>query len=383
MQMKKILSILSIIILLISCKEVYQPDIEFPETGYLVVEGFINYGSSPTEIKLSRTVKLVDSIRDKPENNAQVFIESENGQTFPLSTFGSGTYRGYANLEEGKKYRLRIHTNNGSQYESEFSQVKKTPDIDSISWKRENDGVRLYVNTKDDIQNSKYFRWKYDETWEIRSSYNRQLTYQVNERGDYRAVFLYPDYRADMSVYYCWKNNYSKNILIGTSEKLTENRIYLPIKFIEPGSEQLSVMYSINLQQYSISQQAYNFYLQMKKNTEQLGTIFDAQPTELKGNIKCINNPSEVVVGYVEVSQEKTKRIFISRSQVGQWNYRSGCYEITIDNHPDSIAKYGLSLTPTIPAEVMDGFITKFNAAEPFCVICTLRGTNVKPAFWP
>ena len=69
-------------------------------------------------------------------------------------------------------------------------------------------------------------------------------------------------------------------------------------------------MYSINVKQYALSHEAYLFFEKIKKNTEQLGSIFDPQPSELQGNIHCITNPAETVVGYVDISEEKVQRNF-------------------------------------------------------------------------
>lgn len=377
------LSIILIVLLLWGCKEAYEPNIQSPHTGYLVVEGFINYGTSPTVINLSRTVKLIDTVNFKPENNARVHIEAESGEKIMLTQTSSGVYSAYTNLSENKKYRLTITTSDQNEYVSEYSQVRNTPDIDSISWKQTDKGLQLHVNTHDKNKQTKYYRWKYDETWEIRSAFENSLKYTFDDNGRARVSFLYPDESSDQTIIRCWRNYSSANILIGSSEKLTEDRIYAPVAAIEDGSEKVSVKYSINLKQYAMSAHAYNFYLQMKKNTEQLGTIFDPQPTELKGNIVCITNPGEKVIGYVEVSQEKVKRIFINRAEISNWGYRSGCIETIIDNHPDSIAKYGIGLSPTIPVKVEDNRIFSFGAAPLSCVDCRTRGTNMMPHFWP
>jgi len=37
-------------------------------------------------------------------------------------------------------------------------------------WQRENDGLRLYANARDPQNDTKYYQWKYEETWEIHSS---------------------------------------------------------------------------------------------------------------------------------------------------------------------------------------------------------------------
>src|SRR6187399_804444 len=89
---KKISLLLFVIIAITSCKEVYEPKINSPATGYLVVDGFINSGDSPTIITLSRTTKLVDTIETLYEHNAHVDIESDNNENYPLSEQGNGKY---------------------------------------------------------------------------------------------------------------------------------------------------------------------------------------------------------------------------------------------------------------------------------------------------
>jgi hypothetical protein len=123
----------------------------------------------------------------------------------------------------------------------------------------------------------------------------------------------------------------------------------------------------------------------MKKNTEQIGTLFDPQPSELSGNIHCLTDPNEIVIGYVEITQEQAKRIFIYNNQVNGWNYQAGCLQIIVDNNLDSIAKYGRDRFPTVPFALSPlGSILQFYAANnETCVDCTIRGTNQKPAFWP
>ena len=193
------------------------------------------------------------------------------------------------------------------------------------------------------------------------------------------------DQSADTTIYKCWNTVNSTNINLGSSEKLTEDLIYLPLLYIEPGSEKLSVLYSINVRQYALSHEAYLFFQKIKKNTEQLGSIFDPQPSDMQGNIHCITNPLETVIGYIDISEEKVQRKYISRDELADWDYRTDCFLKTIDNQPDSIRKYGAGSAPTIPFSVDIRLgISKFYAANSNnCVDCTLRGTNVRPTFWP
>jgi hypothetical protein len=147
---------------------------------------------------------------------------------------------------------------------------------------------------------------------------------------------------------------------LGSTEKLTSDIVYLPVQYIEPHSEKLSVLYSINLKQYAISNDNYLFLQKMKKNTEQLGTIFDPQPSEISGNIHCLTDPNELVIGLLKLPRSKLKECsFLTPG--ARLGLLFGCVQEIIDNNLDSIRKHGSDLYPTTP-QSLDGFgaILKF-----------------------
>ena len=165
---------------------------------------------------------------------------------------------------------------------------------------------------------------------------------------------------------------------------LSSNHIYFPIMTIPAADEKLSVLYSIKVKQYAISEEGYSYLQKLKKNTEEIGSIFAAQPSELTGNIHCISNPAETAIGFVEVSQEKQKRLFISKQQVPQWNYEDGCGEYLLQNNPDELSSKAGGLFATVPFDVTPiGIVSFFATPDVNCLDCTLRGSNVKPSFWP
>ena len=75
----------------------------------------------------------------------------------------------------------------------------------------------------------------------------------------------------------------------------------------------------------------------MKKNTESLGTIFDAQPSEIKGNIYSASDPAEPVIGYISATTIEEKRIFIEQADLDGWQFTQDCPSYRIANDPDSI----------------------------------------------
>jgi len=65
-------------------------------------------------------------------------------------------------------------------------------------------------------------------------------------------------------------------------------------------------MYSIEVTQYALTPEAFTYWELLKKNTEQLGSIFDASPSSSLTNIAAINS-KDLVIGYVSVSTTTKK----------------------------------------------------------------------------
>ncbi|GEO10003.1 DUF4249 domain-containing protein [Segetibacter aerophilus] len=375
--MRKVWMVIWVVIIAIvwvGCKERFDPKIPSSQSNYLVVEGFIN-ARGFTTIKLSRTVAIKDSSKVKPELNAIVTIKGEDNSTFNVRATGKGSYVSDSLiLKPAQKYRLQIKTTTG-EYLSEYVAVKQTPLIDSISWKYKNSDVEISVNTHDQQNNTRYYKWDYEETWEIHSAY---MTYYEYKNG---AVTPRQSFDEILKLFYCWRNESSQRIIIGSSAQLANDVISsAPLISIPMHAERFSVRYSILVRQYSLDRKGYDFFSMMKSNTESLGSIFDPLPSEVTGNISCVSNPNEKVIGYIPASTVNEKRIFISNVPS---RFTLDCQPTYVANNRDSFRVY-YDMGGLLPyqAEGTPGPIKGYYSAYPDCVDCTLRGTNVKPSFW-
>lgn len=362
--------IFSAVILTMGCKEQYDLPSNANSGSQLVVEGMIINGSAPTTIRLSRTSAVNRSPLTIPELHAQVKVEGSDSSSFTLSQNGLGIYSSQLTLNPDKLYRLKIQTLNGKEYLSDFVPVKKTPEIDSITWRQHDGNVRIFANSHDPQNNTWYYMWDFTETWEIHSAYNPYYKY---ENGQVRRR-IFP---AEFALI-CWKNSISSSILLGSSARLQSDQIIeAPLTEIINPSEKIGVRYSILVRQYAITKEAYDFFQVMKKNTESLGTIFDPQPSEVRGNIHSVNNPDERVIGWITANDIKEKRIFISNSQLNNWVFSMDCPFIYVANNPDSIHKYFPGYLP------IDSSDLGYSASYARCVDCTERdGVSLKPIFW-
>ncbi|MBS1609739.1 MAG: DUF4249 domain-containing protein [Bacteroidetes bacterium] len=371
------LQFLLVIIIMAGCKEDFAPPVIQKDINYLVVDGFLNNSSDTTFIRLSRTKKLDQNVRESKETGAQLFVEDENANTLYSFTESSDSGKYFVpgmNLSFNQKYRLRIITTGGAQYLSEEINVIKTPAIDSISFGRLNNSLAIYANTHDPLNNTRYYRWEYTETWHYRAAFFSSL---ISENG---GIFDRP---ADKYIFDCWKTQDNKQILLGSSAILEKDIIYhFPVRIIDINAVELSIKYFILLRQYALTKEAYTYTENLKKITEQTGSLFDAQPSEINGNIHSVENPGETVLGYLTACTRETKQLYITNEEVQPWDYRPACVIVEIPIERVAGSFNGNSLIPLS----FDGggpSVKGVYATSYQCGDCTSQGgVTTKPPFW-
>jgi hypothetical protein len=368
-----------VLVVLGGCKDKFVVNVDTPASGFLVVEGFININGT-TDILLTRSSGL-DSPQYIPEPAAQVEVQSANGNMYPLTENYTGHYSIYSlSADPAQQYRLHIKTANGREYLSDFSVVKITPPIDSLNFTAGSDAVNIYVSTHDAQSNPGYYQWQFEETWEYHAAYNSGMEYRNG------SLIFRPD---SEEIYSCWRSDLSTSIIIANTEKLTSNTVYqYPLTTIPYNStDKLVYRYSILVKEVALTKDWYEWNQKVKRNTEQLGTIFDAQPSETGGNIHCTTDPSENVIGFIGTTTQTEKRIFIDRLQLPPVNIFTGyeyCDERQVSTHPDSLFEkfnngFNIPISPIYNGPTMIGvYYSGFD-----CVDCQLKGgTLTKPSFW-
>jgi|KBSMisStaDraftv2_1062788.scaffolds.fasta_scaffold11494_2 hypothetical protein len=374
MKIKLCILIIIVFSVTFSCKEKYDPPVVKANHNYLVVDGFLNSGGDSSLILLSRTRNLGDTVTSIPETNAVMQLETDGGAVSFATNLGGGQYLFPGmSLPNNISYRLRISTADGKEYLSDDMTVKTTPPIDSVNYTYNDKGVTIYANTHDPSNNTRYYRYEYDETWEYHSNIFSEIKYT----GAGNPPFVYRT--GDDWIYVCYRSQKSHKIYLASSAGLESDVIYqFPIQFIARNTEPISVRYSINVKQYALTKEAANYWSNLKKTTEELGSIFDAQPSQLKGNIRCLSDTTLPVLGFMSISSVEKKRIFILRGEAGPWTYGEACMVHNIP--PDSFHVY-FDLWQY--EAVSTHGLANLDGAQASCVDCTLKGgTLTKPDFW-
>lgn len=338
-------------------------------SNLLVVDGTIT--DYTTQIKITRSIGLEADISDiTPVRDAKVEIEVENGQSFLASSALSEKEKGLyiienGLLEENKSYRLKLEVD-GLTYYSSFLSPLNTPPIDSIFLRKEARGlpVKVCVSTSDKQTDHRFYRWTYNDTWEMQAKYFAEI--YINEYGD--TIRTNPkDNR-----YYCWQSSRSYDFILESSIRNKENKIEnKSILEFKPSHSRLSTLYYINVKQNLIRKEGFDYFTNLQKNIEQTGSIFAPVPSEMKGNLYCETDDEIPIIGYVEVSKTTTLENFFDFSYIHDF------YEPPFDYCQVKFAyEPGLWIFEYDPPQV--------TYAEPKCLDCTLvGGTKNRPEFWP
>jgi hypothetical protein len=382
---KYILPLIILLITLYACiEEYYPPNVKDKSSNQLTVNGIIYNDDSLKTIILSRSKGAwePDSVYEMV-SGARVTIVDDLGNSIAFFQSEGGIYQSDFQPQYERTYQLYIIDEFGTEYQSESVRMEFTPEIDSIYWKMKIDpysedeayqGIDIRVSTHDEVSQYSYFNWDWTETWEIRARH--------------RTIYEYVDGEVLITnriPYTCWMEESTADIIIGSTESLSENQIMDKIIQVIPFTQnKLHVRYSILVRQYALDKEAYNFWLNLQNTTETSGSLFDRQPTELRGNITNLSNPQEPVLGYFDIYEVKKKRLFIDRDEIpivrGITDGYSDCELDTIGI--GQIEEYAMRGYHFYQPLRFGPYIIQWIVVREDCSDCRTRGSAIKPIFW-
>jgi hypothetical protein len=369
--------ILALLVLVVGCVDPFDPPLSNAEVNFLVVDGFLDSGTKFATVKLSLAVPLDTNVTSNPVRNAIVNVEGDDGTNFVLAETAAGIYTRQSNLiHVGKVYRLRIQANS-KEYISDDIQLRAAPSLDSVTWRAEPRGVTVYVDSHDVAGSTRYYQWIYTETWEYNAPMYSNLKF-IKETG-----VVVPRTESEL-VTTCYDDEMSTKVLVSTT---TTNNFDVvndfPLAFVPTGSAKISRLYSIEVEQRALDEQAYTYWLNLQKTTENLGGLFDPLPSEVTGNMHNVKDASEKVLGYFSGGEIQRRRLFISRDDLPIYLLISPetCNEISIP--VGKLTDY-IGSDLYITAAVGQPVVTAYLTAAGGCVDCRFRGGRLtRPDFWP
>lgn len=363
---------------LISCVEPIEINTNEFES-ILVVEGIITDEEKHQTINLSRSYKLEED-GPAPVSDAIVKVVNSNGESFDFSETSAGVYKSLTEfrVEYGVGYTLQIETNSG-YYESTSVTTNSETNINTVGSLRttvnDTEGVAITVDNSADDQS--YYKFEYEETYEIRSPYEKFWELIINEEDEIERI---PKEEQD---YICYVTENSEDIVLSNTGGLSENALdgFL-VRFISRNDYALSYRYSILVKQLEISPEAYSYYETLQNLSETENIFSQYQPGFLSGNILNTEENDEPVIGFFTTAAVDEQRHFFSFSDY--FDPASSRASHTGDCNP--FIPSPQDLRTYIEEGAVELFLEEpgpiYVVIRASCVDCTYLGSNERPEFW-
>lgn len=401
----KLLAFLILAFALCSCTEQYVFQNNDFESA-LVVEGTITNELKNQTIRLSQVYEL-EQTGPKLEKGANVSVADDQGNEYQFEEKDTI----YASItpfkaEPGRKYQLKIRTSAGKNYTSDQQVLTTETKIDNVTATVANfngeRGVQINVNSYDPTNTSKYYRYEYNETYKIIAPYwDYRETKLVNIPAipaDPSNDFPGSPAREDIIVSIrknetriCYSSKKSNDIILNSTNSQSDDRVHFPVRFISNQNYIISHRYSIFVKQYVQNLAAFTYYKTLRDLSSSGGVLSPKQPGFFYGNIRSVENPTEKVIGFFEVSAVSSERIFFNYADLFPKEILPPYYEsdCEIREFLDCIGDLpcnGPILRSGIRGKTLvhlsSIFPSNYFMVKSACGDCTSFSSNIVPPFW-
>jgi hypothetical protein len=370
-----------IILTLVSCVEPYWPEMKSGSLKLLVVNALITDDPGIQYVKLSHPSSL-DNQQFNPVNTAKVTLHDNKGNDIPFLFDLEGLYApvDFAGIP-GRSYKLIIELNDGTKYESDYQVLHSVRPFDSLYYSIEEkptnnpeanlEGAQFKIDYKSRKDSDQYYLFQMVETYE----YKPDLLLVYKDKGDGPEEVL----PADRPPSRCWQTNKIKQFyqgkILATGNTQEQS---LPLVFVPFNTKQFSVRYSLLINQVAVSEEVYNLYSEFYQQNSS-GSLYATQPYSIKGNIHCVTNPSEQVLGSFVAGGIYQQRSFFNSPSEGHFTYDQ-CEAVT---DPMALGKImsigGTYKSPLYFTEIEH----QMGWGMPECFFCEMAGgTAIMPDFW-
>lgn len=292
------------------------------EQRTLVIDGFVTDSLGDFVLKLSQSAIIGignDNILD-PVAGANVQLLDTDGGNYPYleSEETPGVYELFAfKALRGKEYFIDITLADGKHYQSPPEKLRSSSKIDNISYEVNEETFRNNAGqlTTENILSAKiatdisdadtppFLRWRVEGQYQLQEQYPMAL----NPLRCYVGVTL------DLN-----------DIRIFDASEVNGDVLFEQVIAETPYDFRFGEQFCFHISQFSISENEFNYWNNIKEVIDIDGSLFDPPPGTVIGNIRNVDDPNDVAVGYFSVSSVFFKRYFVNRDETGV-SVRSKC----------------------------------------------------------
>ena len=302
-----------LLLTLSGCIEEYEADIAAEDSDLLVVEGTI-CSFQWNKFVLTRTQPLSStSTYQLPEyvigafvsvrgTDGSEYVAQESIGNIYTTYIGEGSYTCWVGeLNPDVEYYLHIEAD-GETYESEPQKPLRTEKIAEVT------GVQNTPESNIDVlvtpeppfssDETNYYEWTYDETWEVYPDYTTNMYYDTTLQKGIFLMHQFPERG--------WIDAKGQTVMVGASNSYEGQHIErLKIYDIGYSDERVFHRYSGLVHQRAITRGEYEYELARQQAGSDMGGLFTPLPSALPTNLRCLTS-SKHVIGYVGCSLNMT-----------------------------------------------------------------------------
>lgn len=313
--------IAAFIISLFACVDEIKLNVDTEQRSF-VVDGFVtdSLGDFKLEISQSSVIGIGnDNILD-PIPNATIQLLDTDGGSYPYEELvdDPGIYMLY-NFKalRGKEYFIDIILPDGKHYQSTPSAVRSSSKINNISYEvteetfRNNAGQLVtqdIISAKiatdvSEAETPPFLRWRVEGQYQLQENYPRALSPKR----------CYIDVDLDLN-----------DIRIFDMSQVNNGMLFEQVIAEAEYDFRFGEQFCFHVSQFSISEDEFNYWTSIKEVIDIDGSLFDPPPGTVVGNIRNVDDPNDVAVGYFSVASVFFKRYFVDREEVG-FSVRARC----------------------------------------------------------
>lgn len=313
---RKIFYIVILLFACFSCEDIYIADIQ-STGGHIVIEALITNNRSKNFVSLTKTQGFYEKGDVQSVEGASVELIDEDGNSYE----GVETNPGYFKINHlavsGTGYKLIVNAE-GETYESDMQIMPAVPTIDSLylipetkieyrydylgaPFEVERTGFTAYLDLPATDSVPRYrFKMNTLMEWAIPPPEDSNIStfgWLTNEVGG--------SFNISAPSQYSGEDKIKRHKLLFMSNRLKE---FISDSIIDLGASMVG--WIVEVDQYGMNKDSYNFYESVNGQLDAEGKLFDPVYSQLETNFTCISDPEKEVLGFFELSSYRYFRFF-------------------------------------------------------------------------
>ncbi|MEM7657200.1 MAG: DUF4249 family protein [Bacteroidota bacterium] len=311
-------------------------------TAIPYVSGVISHSEGERTI----TVGEINGINEVVPLSAEVWLLEEDSLAAKFEEIAMGSYTLPMNvaLQEGNRYGVEVLLENGRRYQSESRELLPKGEIAEITWDSglevigrdlegnpvEDQVVNIYASVAlEPGEETRYYRWQTANTWSVveipkpEVDTFRVITFTALIGGGFEydtTISWIPD---EVVVCYPTTEVSDHPSTLVSTEGLTQGLASKQI-LQRPLNQDFVNKLFVHAYLHRIDAKTYQFYEQGQRLIDNQGNLFDETPAPLRGNVRSLDDSTELVLGLVEFSQADTMYQGLTLSDLGVF-VEDGC----------------------------------------------------------